>query len=304
MYPKYKSPVKYFKDYKSLSLSELKRVKKSHEALLLQIQEREFEINNVKKSNDYNKVKYEQDRKIYSDWYKLHVQPLLDKQRACKASIEKLRVGVVSLSVIYGTAVEFNGKRYKFEALELIEKLKEIQSSVSKILSSNPAPISPTLAYPPKSLKRVKLFKFKGVNCNIDFSNKDADFWDDFIAIKISEIEEEKKEMLLLKAKAAGNQAETRKAATTYRRKNSLSFQLAKFQDCPYCETPLDEKNSVLEHIYPVAHGGKSSESNLVWICSQCNSRKSDLTLSRYCKKYELDRDKIETNLDWLGKTY
>ena len=42
----------------------------------------------------------------------------------------------------------------------------------------------------------------------------------------------------------------------------------------------------------------------MVYICQNCNSTKSDKTLNAFIKLKGFDRDKIEANLELLGKDY
>lgn len=50
----------------------------------------------------------------------------------------------------------------------------------------------------------------------------------------------------------------------------------AKVRWCMYCETPLTPKNRTLEHINPLAKGGKHTAKNVTFCCKTCNSRKGD----------------------------
>lgn len=48
--------------------------------------------------------------------------------------------------------------------------------------------------------------------------------------------------------------------------------------ECYYCQTPLDAKNTTMDHIVPISRGGKSQRSNLVPACHSCNLEKRSLT--------------------------
>ena len=73
-------------------------------------------------------------------------------------------------------------------------------------------------------------------------------------------------------------------------------------EHCPYCGEFISEAH--IDHIYPVAKGGLSTTKNMVRVCSICNMKKKDLTLSQFIRKYKLDREFIEGNLDLLNKAY
>jgi len=81
----------------------------------------------------------------------------------------------------------------------------------------------------------------------------------------------------------------------------ALKEQINKFHDCHYCNRPLG-LNPHCDHIHPVTHGGLSTLSNMVYICSSCNLKKKDLTLREYLLETGLDRDKVENKLLIMGK--
>jgi 5-methylcytosine-specific restriction endonuclease McrA len=73
--------------------------------------------------------------------------------------------------------------------------------------------------------------------------------------------------------------------------------------DCPYCGNPIGT-TARLDHIYPVSKGGLSTRSNLVFVCFDCNQKKSDMTLSTFVRRWGLDRGIIEDRLTSLGKEF
>lgn len=107
-----------------------------------------------------------------------------------------------------------------------------------------------------------------------------------------------KKEALIeLRAAAASNSTESRKIASTVKRK------LIRQPWCPYCGGDLGT-NPHADHIYPVCKGGRSVPRNMVYVCSDCNTLKLDLTLSGFILKYGLDRSAVECRLKELGKEF
>jgi hypothetical protein len=72
---------------------------------------------------------------------------------------------------------------------------------------------------------------------------------------------------------------------------------------CPYCGDDIGHKPHA-DHIYPVSKGGRSTASNMVYICQNCNSKKRNLTLREFIVKYNLNREIIEKNLESLGKSF
>lgn len=85
-------------------------------------------------------------------------------------------------------------------------------------------------------------------------------------------------------------------------RANKLKKGIRNNEYCPYCGDLILESH--VDHIYPIAKGGTSTINNMVRVCSSCNLRKKDMTLNQFIKKYKLDREQIESDLDLLDKIY
>jgi len=103
------------------------------------------------------------------------------------------------------------------------------------------------------------------------------------------------------KAYAAAYFDETRKQGASVRKE--LHNQEETVKGCPYCGSELDEVPHA-DHIWPISKGGLSNKDNMVFVCSKCNLKKSDLTLREFVNKHNMDRDFIERNLDKLGKKF
>jgi 5-methylcytosine-specific restriction endonuclease McrA len=82
-----------------------------------------------------------------------------------------------------------------------------------------------------------------------------------------------------------------------------LKDKLIRAERCPYCDGPLGS-DAHADHIYPVAKGGQSRLENMVFVCSDCNAQKSNLTLNAFIHEFGLDRDAIEARLRTLGKDF
>lgn len=48
--------------------------------------------------------------------------------------------------------------------------------------------------------------------------------------------------------------------------------------DCHYCEDKFTAEELTMDHVVPVARGGKSTKGNVVPACKPCNTRKKHLT--------------------------
>jgi 5-methylcytosine-specific restriction endonuclease McrA len=85
--------------------------------------------------------------------------------------------------------------------------------------------------------------------------------------------------------------------------KSDLKKQMRIDSHCPYCGHNMSN-DTRCDHIYPVSKGGLSTPKNMVYVCSDCNSKKFNLTLFQFIKKYNLVRVDIERRLEKLGKDY
>mgnify|MGYP000073416015 CR=1 FL=1 len=56
---------------------------------------------------------------------------------------------------------------------------------------------------------------------------------------------------------------------------------------CYYCQKPMQKEEVTMDHIVPLAQGGKSTRGNLVPACKPCNTEKKDKTA------YEFFSDKL-----------
>lgn len=99
------------------------------------------------------------------------------------------------------------------------------------------------------------------------------------------------------RAKLAAVDGKERKLAA------SVKSKIRSTDDCPYCGGDLGVQPHA-DHIYPIAKGGLSVSANMVLVCAECNSRKSDRTLAQFIVAYDLDRDAIERRLKMLGKDF
>ena len=72
---------------------------------------------------------------------------------------------------------------------------------------------------------------------------------------------------------------------------------------CPYCGGSLGDVPHA-DHIYPVIRGGLSMPDNMVYVCANCNNKKSDQTLQEFLLSEGLNRGEVETRLAKLGKRF
>ena len=60
------------------------------------------------------------------------------------------------------------------------------------------------------------------------------------------------------------------------------------FYHCQSCGKTNSEANLNVDHIIPLARGGKNDLSNLQTLCSNCNQRKRDRIDSRFKRYFDL----------------
>ena len=104
----------------------------------------------------------------------------------------------------------------------------------------------------------------------------------------------------IYKAKAEALDRKNRKSQAEV--KQLLAPELKKYGKCAYCENSLKFADSHIDHIQPVSKGGLSTESNCVLICAKCNRSKGATLLRPFCKKANLDYDRVVSRLEVLGK--
>lgn len=68
---------------------------------------------------------------------------------------------------------------------------------------------------------------------------------------------------------------------------------------CYYCGCPLTEYNRTIDHLIPLARGGRNTRNNRVWCCSRCNKEKMDMTEKEFSIYKEL-KEKCKTRKDLI----
>ena len=66
---------------------------------------------------------------------------------------------------------------------------------------------------------------------------------------------------------------------------------------CHYCGRPVPPKELTMDHIVPIARGGKSIKNNVVTACKECNNEKKQrlpMEWEQYLKKIQRDKNPSE----------
>lgn len=103
-------------------------------------------------------------------------------------------------------------------------------------------------------------------------------------------------------ARAKANRAIVARAKGEVRTDASrLKKSLPRDHACPYCGGNLGVTPHP-DHIHPVSKGGLSIKTNLVYVCSPCNTKKKNLTLNQFIDLAKLDYKLVRSRLQMLGK--
>jgi hypothetical protein len=307
-FKKHKSTVKKFTNFSSLSIKDLKKIEIYYYLNIEVMKKRELELIEIENKNKQIRSNYETQEKKYHEYRNKNIVPIIDYLNSAKIFLKHNKVNYISVSNLIGNSVKWEKNNYRNtkEVNDVISEIEKQRVRLKHYEETNPFKDYFKIQEIKKNLpaSNKKLFKFGGVSHYVYFNSIDINFINLCIK-KLSDKEiERKKSIDILKAKVASNASETRKIAESFKRKYPLNRQLNKLRDCPYCNSSLEKNNAHLEHIYPVSKGGKSSSENLVWICSPCNQRKSNKTLTAFIKIHGMDRESIELNLDFLDKEY
>jgi len=74
---------------------------------------------------------------------------------------------------------------------------------------------------------------------------------------------------------------------------------------CPYCSNLISTNRGHIDHIYPIIMGGLTKIENLLYVCSQCNLKKSSSTLMEFCVSTSgLDFEILSKELNAVGKRF
>lgn len=122
-----------------------------------------------------------------------------------------------------------------------------------------------------------------------------------FINYLIKPLEEKESKSKLKSATIAAYHGKSRSMANSV--KSELIKQLKINDSCPYCCKSIGDEPHC-DHIYPVSKGGLSTNQNMVFVCSDCNLKKKDMTLRDFILFQKLDRNAVETRLEKLGKKF
>lgn len=62
---------------------------------------------------------------------------------------------------------------------------------------------------------------------------------------------------------------------------------------CKYCKEDIPEELRTIDHVVPMAKGGKHTITNLVMACKSCNSMKKDMTVEEFLSRLLRKQNKL-----------
>lgn len=301
----------YITNFEKLTIEELKKVLKSlynyREKQKLFWKEEVDTKNQNKKIEDENTII----EKNYDEKCN-QIQLNIDKHRNERSILNhKLKQYSVGITSIFRETLDCAGYKIPIEYSFLVDSYKfhdKKCSTLSSELSNyrrelyrNKKPLIPK----PRFKYNDPTLTISGNRLFLDIKNTDITEIDTILNQKIQleykQNQEKLDELNRLKERAQIEESKVRAQAEKYK---NLESQLTVINKCPYCGRTLNKDNAHHDHIYPVSKGGKSFSNNLVYICSDCNLKKGNLTLTKFLKKMGYDSTFVFNNLDKLDKDY
>jgi 5-methylcytosine-specific restriction endonuclease McrA len=243
------------------------------------------------------------------DISKLSLRSLRMRENKSKETLRKLMSSLISHSDYLAHKNRYEESQKERESIDIkISNLKKIKEPrpgfVSAIFGSKQTP--PEVLAKINDLEKSKdlidiaesrniTFEYENTIDKIKHEERNLELIKKCIQINLNSSKESKRQSLI--NKAAENAEKKRKIA------GNIKKHLVENEWCPYCGIRLsDDKHA--DHIYPIAKGGESTIKNMVFVCVNCNSKKKDMTLQMFIKKFQLDRNKIEKTLEEMGKEF
>lgn len=211
--------------------------------------------------------------------------------------------------------ISIGGKEIPYvTGAHLVEQYREIQNQLSihwKKINDTRSKLNSLT----KHTSHVPSFKYQdpyisinGTRVKLNLKRWTIEEVENLINQKIDlERKEQKKnqeEKNVLIARASERETSVRLQSDKYKKQDDFDLQKSRVSCCPYCGENLFKSFSHLDHIYPVKKGGQSIKANLVFVCSDCNLKKSDLTLRNFIKKTKLNEIEIHERLEALNKDF
>lgn len=223
----------------------------------------------------------------YENW-KARIKPYEEKVTILQVKLANNPVPTIrkeKIGGIFGLGGDYVRIPYTANELEIVEMREKTEEQILKLKE-----VIESFEYlrpiPNQNQSYEKMGEIKNDRISLSFMDE---------ILKEKQKKEEK--ITHLKSMAADTVNEQRDIAS--------NVKIKKTSNCLYCGKKLINPHK--DHIYPVSKGGTSTHQNLVYVCAECNMKKSNLTLNNFIRKYGeslLLREKIEENLEKLNKDF
>ena len=244
------------------------------------------QVENIIKKINLELLEHEEFDKKFQEWQR-KIKPVSEEISQLRIKMNKINKPIqkmVKEGGFFGIGSRFVSVPYTKEEQEALNSIKIIENEITKL----------ELKYN----EYLKTIPGHNLKPKITLTNE--------LLILNQVLEKKQKEEDKINKKVALSEQTKAIAATATNKTRDLASNITKnlkiSKNCPYCNQIIIDGH--WDHIYPISKGGGSTSKNLVFVCSSCNLKKSNLTLSGFIKKFNLDRDKIEANLDFLKKEY
>lgn len=301
-----------------LDIKNLTKIKNSRDKYLTKYLNYQSELKKILEKNEKIKSLNSRNQSEFERWRKevetKKINPINNKKREIILKIKEHEVGF--LSGLWHETVELCGikisqkdaeqlRAHQVEYQRLSFELDRYQTKISQVSNKLDEKILATERVP-QELKETTTLSINGVRMRVNFNDKIFDNLDQLLVQKISSLnqskEAEQERLNHLKARASEKEEEVRSQMQKYR--GDFSKQIKLVRECPYCGKILSKSNAHMDHIYPVAKGGQSVRSNLVFVCSRCNQKKGKLTLNNFISKNKYDVALVQKRLKKLDKDF
>lgn len=304
MYKKHrKIKVPVVSDLKSLELADIKKILRYVQRYEQAVADFDNLQEETRKKNLAIQRAQDESKSKHQEYFNTHCRPI-EVEIATTWSAMSNNQATLFERLLSKDIIQFRGLRLNRQICEpLIEKMLGLEDKLAKLRPKRLSVFDNRLLPNPKRPSGEINLKVSGATFKIPlYKIKSADVTD-LIDQKNAEQAAKRQQIVDLKARAASTEKEIRAQAQKFKR--DFKKQVHKIACCPYCgENFSDTTSPHLDHIYPVSKGGKSSTSNLVFVCQTCNLNKKALTLRSFIISFKLDETAIYRRLELLEKDF
>ena len=306
------------KSVSQLDIKNLKKIKISRDKYLIKQEKYLVELRLVSEKNKQINALNSRNQVEFERWVEevnlKKINPNNERIRQIRSKVKEREVGLLSglwretvevmgIKIAAEDAANLRETQVEFQRLSFeLERYQEKKKNILNKLNGK----NVTTEKVPQPLKDTTTLVINGVRMRINFKDEIFNDLDIILNQKISQFDQLKETEIerlnQLKARASKREEEVRSQMQKYR--GDFSKQIKLLKECPYCGKPLSKSTAHMDHIYPVAKGGQSVRSNLVFVCSNCNQKKGMMTLNNFISRHRYDQGLVYSRLKKLDKDF